>query len=231
MIISTFNIQNNVRNYNKNKSKEIYNYIKKNKIDIIGLQEVFNKCNDDLGLMIGSKYNIVGKFRYFFNIFFPLKNERNPIISKYEILNNRTYHLPSHKAKYKRIITKAIIKYKGKLISVYNTHIEVSNNEVKERQLNKIYNIIRRDKNDVILMGDFNLKKTDSIFKEFIKKLKGININHVDLNDDTFKSHKDREEIDHIFVSNNFDINKKIVFKDLSISDHYPVIIDVNLKD
>ena len=231
MIISTFNIQNDSRVYNKQKSREIYNYIKKNKIDILGIQEMFYKCNNDLERIINSKYSIVGKYRYFLKPFYPIKNERNPIITKYNIITNHTYHLPSFKARYKRIITKATIKYRGKMISIYNTHIEVVNDEVKEKQLNKIFNIIKNDNNLVILMGDFNLKKSSKLFDDFIKKLNDINIKHIDINDNTFKTSKDKESIDHIFISNSFNVIKKTVYKKLSISDHYPVIINVEMID
>lgn len=48
MKISTFNIQNNFLIYKKDKANEIYNYLKNNNIDILGIQEVFNKFNRDL---------------------------------------------------------------------------------------------------------------------------------------------------------------------------------------
>ena len=41
--ISSFNIQNDFSKYNINKSKEIYNYLVQNKINILGLQEVYSK--------------------------------------------------------------------------------------------------------------------------------------------------------------------------------------------
>ena len=43
--ISSFNIQNDFSKYNINKSKEIYNYLVQNKINILGLQEVYSKIN------------------------------------------------------------------------------------------------------------------------------------------------------------------------------------------
>ena len=43
LTISSFNIQNDFKNYNEEKTKGIYNYLKQNKIDILGLQEVYSK--------------------------------------------------------------------------------------------------------------------------------------------------------------------------------------------
>ena len=229
MIISTFNIQNNSKDYNSNKAVEIYNYLINNKIDILGLQEVFYKCNNDLEKLINSKYNIIGKYRYFLKFLYPNKNEKNPIITKYNIINSKTYHLPSFKGSYNRIITKSSINYKGNNISVYNTHIEVINDEVKSKQLEYIYNLIRNENNLIILMGDFNFKKSNKIFDDFINKLKSINIKLVDINTNTFKTSKDNLSIDHIFVSNVFKITKKKVIKDMDISDHYPVMVEIEL--
>ena len=48
MKVSTFNIQNNYKCYDKDKTKAIYQYLKDNDIDVLGLQEVFGKCSDDL---------------------------------------------------------------------------------------------------------------------------------------------------------------------------------------
>ena len=226
MIVSTFNIQNDIRVYNKNKSKDIYNYIKKNKIDIIGLQEVFTKCADDLDILL-TKYNIVGKYRYFFNIFHPYKNEKNPIITKYDIINYKTYHLPSYNSKYKRIITKACIKYNDKLVSIYNTHIEISDKSIQESQLNKIYELLKNDNNLIILMGDFNLKNSEKLYIDFCNKLKKLNIKSIDINSNTFKTSIEKEAIDHIFISDSFKVKKTCIIKDLEISDHYPVLIDI----
>ena len=229
MIVSTFNIQNDSRSYKKNKTREIYNYLKKNKIDILGLQEVFYSCNDDLEEFIKKKYYIVGKYRYLLKLFYPIKNERNPIVSKYKIIDNKTYHLPS--SKYNRIITKAVIKYKSNNISIYNTHIEIVDDNIKTKQLDKIYNIISKDNNPIILMGDFNLKNSSKLFKDFISKLNSINIKHIDIDGNTFKASKENEAIDHLFVSNKFKITKKEIYKKLDISDHYPVIIDINIDN
>ena len=45
----------------------------------------------------------------------------------------------------------------------------------------------------------------------------------------TLKASKYSREIDHIFISDDIEVINKKVVKDLSISDHYPVIIDINI--
>ncbi len=226
MIVSTFNIQNDFKIYNKNKSRIIYNYLKKNKIGVLGLQEVFKDCNNDLESLL-YKYNIEGSFRYRLGLFHPKKNERNPIITKYKIISHKTYHLPSFKAKYNRIITKIVIKYHGHLVSVYNTHLEIGNNDIKIKQLNKIYDLISKDNNLIILMGDLNLNKDNELLIDFKNKLDKLNVSMVDIKSKTVKT--SNETIDYIFVSDEFTIKKKEVIKNLDISDHYPIMIEIKM--
>ena len=227
--ISSFNIHNNYRNYNINKTKEIINYLKKNNIDILGLQEVFYLCDKDICKKIDYKYNYYGKYRFYSKLLLRHINEMTPIITNKKVIEKKIYRLPFLPSLTKRILTKVVIEYEGKRISIYNTHLEVRNQKVKERQLNRIYNIIKKDNNLIILMGDFNLKNNKEIFNDFEDLLKEKGLYRVEFNHKTLKISKYKREIDHIFLSNDFKLIDKKVIEDLSISDHYPVMIDVNL--
>ncbi len=229
MIISTFNIKNNFDSYNYEKANIIYKYLKDNKIDILGLQELFLKCDRDLLKKLKNNYYIEGKYRFFCKIIFRKRNERTPIITKYTLLYHKTYHLPYFPSGLKRVLTKIVIDFEGKIISIYNTHLEAKILSVKEKQLNRIYEIIKKDTNPIILMGDFNLKYDNPVFINFMNKLKELNLNRVEVNEKTLKPSKDNKAIDHIFLSNDFKLRKKLVVKDLSISDHYPIIVDVDI--
>ena len=230
MIISSFNIQNDVRNYKNNKSINIFNYIKKYNIDIIGLQELTYKYNNEITKLIKNYYSIVGKYRYFFKLLSLYKNEKNPIISKYTIISNKTYHLPSNGSKYKRILTHAVIIYKNSEISIYNTHLELYDKNIKEKQLNYIFNIIKDDRRPIILMGDFNSKIDSDVFNNFILKMKNIGINRVCLKGNTYINSNDNMAIDHIFISEEFSIKKKKIMDNIKFSDHYPILVDLELK-
>ena len=227
--ISTFNIQNDFKKYNKAKTEEIYNYLENNKIDILGLQEVYSKINKDLCTCLKGNYNYIGKYRFFLKKIFNIINEKNPIITKYEIIENKTYHLPHYPSLLKRIITRATIKYNDKTISIYNTHLDYKYNSVKKRQLKKIYKIISKDNNPKILLGDFNLKNNKTIFNNFEDKLKELNMYRVELNEKTFKASKYKREIDHIFLSKDFVLKDKKVIRNISTSDHYPILVDVEI--
>ena len=227
MRICTFNIKNNYRDYKKEKSIDIYNLLRKRNIDILGLQEVFIPCNNDLKRLLKDKYEMIGKYRFLSRIIKRTSNEKTPIITNYEILYSKTYHLPYFPSHLKRVMTQVVINYNGKLISIYNTHLEARIHDVKKRELDKIYEILKQDNNIKILLGDFNLKITNPDFIEFIKKIETLNLKRVPISEKTLKDGKDNNAIDHIFIDNSFKLIKKEVIKTLSISDHYPVMIEI----
>ena len=228
--ISSFNIQNNYRKYNITKTEDIMNYLKNNNIDILGLQEVFYLCDKDICKKIDNKYNYYGKYRFYSRLILRHINEMTPIITNKKVIEKKIYHLPFLPSLLKRIVTKVVIEYEGKLISIYNTHLEVRKEKVKERQLKKIYNLIKKDNNLIILMGDFNLKNNKEIFNKFENLLKAKGIYRVEFNHKTLKISKYKREIDHIFLSKEFKLIDKKVIDNLSISDHYPIMVDVNIS-
>lgn len=230
MKISTFNIQNDSKTYKRKKVDELHNYIEKNKIDVLGLQEVFPRLDKDIKKDLGYDYKVEGKFRFLSRIILRRINEKNPIITTHEVVSSKTYHLPSFPSLTKRVLTHVVIKYKEKEISIYNTHLEVYIPSVKTKQLNKIYEIIKKDDRPKVLMGDFNLKTNNNIFSEFVTKLEEIDIKRIPLDEKTYKPSKYKREIDHMFISKEFRLKNKEVVKDLIISDHYPVLIDVTFK-
>ena len=134
--ICTFNIQNNFKNYNSTKSKQIVKLLKNKNIDVYNLQEVYSKIDKDLKKTIKSlAYTINGTYRFLIPTRY---NEKNPIITNKKVISNRTYHLPFLPSITKRIMTKVVIEDNGKLVSIYNTHLEVRKEKVKERQLKRI---------------------------------------------------------------------------------------------
>ena len=137
MIVSSFNIQNNYSNYSDEKSKIISNYLEQNKIDILGLQEVFSPCSEDLEKCFPNTYRMVGNYRFFFKRLFKKVNEKTPIVTKYPILKYKTYHLPHFPSLLRRVLTKAIIEIDGQEISIYNTHLDFQFMFARKRELKK----------------------------------------------------------------------------------------------
>ena len=229
MIISTLNIQNNYKKYDRIKAKQIYSFLKKNKIDFLGLQEVFSKCNKDLIGYLGDNYKMIGDYRFLSRFLLRRFNEKTPIITNYKIISNKTYHLPHFPSVLKRVLTHVVVEYRGKEISIYNTHLEVKNLNVKKRQLKKIKRILETDSREKILMGDFNFKNNNLVFLDFVNSLEKLGMVRIPLNEKTLKQSKYSREIDHIFVSSGFNLKRKQVIKNLYISDHYPVIVELEV--
>lgn len=226
--ICTFNIQNNFKNYNSTKSKQIVKLLKNKNIDVYNLQEVYSKIDKDLKKTIKSlAYTINGTYRFLIPTRY---NEKNPIITNKKVISNKTYHLPFLPSITKRIMTKVVIEDNGKLVSIYNTHLEVRKEKVKERQLKRILKILKKDSNPIILTGDFNLKTNNEMFNKFIEELESIGIKHIDIADKTLKMSKYHRAIDHIFISEEFKLISKDRITDLEISDHYPVLIQIDYK-
>lgn len=226
--VSSFNIKNDYNKYNVSKTNEIYNYLVNNNIDILCLQEVYSKVDKDLKKILDNKYSYYGNYRFYIKFLFNIINEKNPIISSYPILFHKTYHMPHLPSLLKRIVTLNVIEYKNYKISIYNTHLDYKYDKVKLRQLNYLYKLIAKDNNLIILMGDFNLKNNKDIFNKFCSLLEKKGINRVEFNDRTFKESRYHREIDHVFISNKFFLVNHKIIKDLKISDHYPILVDID---
>lgn len=224
LTIATFNIQND---YGKDISKngQIIDFILSNKIDIIGIQELFKSTGKSFEVRLEQEnYKIMGKYRYKLPI---LKkyNEKTPIITNKTVVENKTYYLPFFPSFTRRVLTKTVITYNNKLLSIYNTHLECKMAFVKKRQLEKILNIMKRDSNNIVLLGDFNLKTNKELFNDFVDELKRLNIYRVSINEKTLKTSKYNRAIDHIFISSDFEVVEKRVIKNINTSDHYPVLV------
>ncbi len=227
--ISTFNIQNDIRSYSKEKTSMILDYLKKYHIDILNLQEVYSKLDIDLKKELKLlSYSSYGRYRFILRRIFNRINEKTPIITNGKVLSYHTYSLPFLPSLLKRVMTKVVIQDGDKVFSVYNTHIDFQHELTKKRQLKKILNIIQKDPNPIILTGDFNLKTNKEIFLDFVDELNKLGIQHVDIHEKTFKASLYHRAIDHVFVSREFHVCHKELITDIPISDHYPVLVQLD---
>ena len=185
-------------------------------------------CCRDLKRNIKPLYSMKGKYRFILKLLHLTSNEKTPIITKHKIISHKSYRLPFRPSHLRRVLTNIVVDYNGKKISIYNTHLESKLDMVKKEQLDKILEIIKKDNLPKIIMGDFNLKNNNSLFMDFEKKLKKINISRIPILENTFKEANSDRAIDHIFISSEFKINSFEVIKNVDISDHYPIIADID---
>lgn len=257
MKVMTFNLRTDFPldiNNRWNKRKEIvYEVIKNNDIDIIGVQELNNKMFRDLTSEI-SNYNFVGKPRS--KKFFI---ERNDILvsTKHRILDHNTFWLSEEPDKigsavwysvFPRICTTALIELDdGNIIRVYNTHLDFLLSKAREYGLKKICEYMDKqhesDGYPAILMGDFNASPTSKAIREFSEgkysSMKFITVekNKKDIYSmstlSKFKGNKKGFYIDYIFVTEEFNvINSEIVYYNKEgkyPSDHYPIRAELEI--
>lgn len=244
--IASINVQNKykLKKYNglykgEDHIRQLLNLIKKYNLDIIGLQEVNPRYAIRLQEMLDKKFIYYGKSRYPKNVitrkipYLETFNESVPIITNQKVLKKSTKVLPWLSSYVPRIVT--ILKIETKelgTITILNTHLDNRKDKTKAKELTYLLRIISKIKDPVILMGDFNMTTKNKNFQNFIQEMKKINITHIDIGTNTFKNSKSDYAIDHIFLSNLFQIESIFLEKDKkyeNFSDHYPLILKLHL--
>ena len=240
MKILSFNVRNRykIKNYdgiynNKDTVVLLANYIKKNNIDVVCLQEVIESYRDRLTFEL-KDYTTYGNPRmgrsFFTKFIDKIKrfNESVNIYTNLDVLKDKNYKLPFVPDILPRVATRIDIKEKN--ITIINTHLSAYNKISKNRQLKKLYNLIKKINNPVVLLGDFNMNIKSNIFNDFISKMDSLDIKHMDISGRTFKKSKRDLPIDHVFISKSLKIKniEKIKDKEVSFSDHYPILIEMD---
>lgn len=240
MKIISFNIRNRYKidNYNglyKNRDivKNLSDYIKQEKIDIVCMQEVVKSVEERLKDSLPN-YDCVGKFRIKNNFIANLKkfknfNESNSILTKTGILDYKTLRMPHMPDLIPRVVTLLKTDTDIGRLTILNTHLTAYNKISKNRQLKYLYKIIKNISGDIIVTGDFNMNIKSNIMLDFINKLEKLGIVHYGVKGRTFKKSKKNLPIDHIFVSKNLNVNNICIIdnKTLNFSDHHPIMIEI----
>lgn len=246
--VATINVQNKytLKKYNgllenEDHVKMLFDLIDKYNLDIVGLQEVNQRYFERLQNILSNGFTCYGRFRYFKSFFtknvypFSTFNESVPIVTNKNVINKMTRTLPWISSYVPRIVTIMELNLGGfGSVVVLNTHIDYLKNKTKVKQLQKLEKIIKQIRKPVILMGDFNMTVRNKDFKKFIYNMQLLNIKRVDINEATFKKSDSNFAIDHIFVSNCFNVEDVFLEKDSTydnFSDHYPVILRLSIND
>lgn len=236
MKVSSVNVQNRYKQKKYsgidneiNISEMFTRYLVERNVDIAGTQELVPNFISRIDTRI-ENYSIVGdtRFKGLKSKIMKKYNETNSIISKEKIIYTKTFHLPWFPSTLPRIVTVSILETKSDgQICFLNTHLDFLFDFVKHRQLNALKRIILKYKEiyPLVLTGDFNMDLDDLKFVKFINDLEQIGIVRVPILERTYRYYKKNSPIDHIFISDDLEIQCFEVVKDpkYNFSDHYPV--------
>ena len=246
--IASFNTWNNLKKDGSFRASILSKIIEKEKIDIIGLQEVTYVYENSLMESMNG-YSIFGDYRFSKIFRHMIFNESNSVVTNREVIFAKTYKMPFIPNNFRdlnestnltrwsllpRIATVVLINIDGDTICVINTHLDYKFKSVKCRQLNYLEKIIKEYKKyKIVLMGDFNIVESDKDFVNFIQRLDLLNLHKIKLDKSTFGRGKNKKIIDHVFVSGDINVlkcsvvdNKEIV----NISDHNMIILNIEIK-
>ncbi|MCD2255612.1 endonuclease/exonuclease/phosphatase family protein [Agrilactobacillus fermenti] len=132
------------------------------------------------------------------------------------------------------IYQRTVLNVKGVKIAFYNTHMAYENAQIRTAEINKLKDAILKDPIPYkIVVGDFN---TDQTYQEWAPLADMMNFaNGKDGHwTDTFNTYDKTMKlyaIDNILTSKNIEINHFEVPLWPWLSDHYPVIAEVTLKN
>ena len=245
MKIASFNIKHRIFRNNQVISKNVLDVINNNKIDILCTQEI------PRGLARAFKkympgFTINGDSRYHHYLKSLPFNEKNPIITKNEVIETKTVRYKNRIKNIKeffkylkhipiipRIATIVIVKIKDdKDICVINTHLDYKLSIIQKKQLDHLLKIIEEYKNkyDIVITGDFNMDISDKHFSLFIESLKETNIDMVKTKGYTWRNKKGKEKIlDYIFISSHLEVNRFGIIKSNDLSDHEIIYVDISI--
>jgi len=138
-----------------------------------------------------------------------------------------------------RKIIKASIRYNNTIIDLVNVHLGWTGyDEIFENQVDLLIDNLDFD-NTNLIAGDFNVSENSDGYKYVLSK--GLNDLYFNNNMDYFHdvTHRDyidekkiATRIDYVMSNEEFDTkDRKIVFKDKRVSDHFGVYIEIEFKE
>lgn len=216
------------------------NTIKGLGVDIIGLNEVYDKgeidCynlqTDKLASKSDMPYYVFGEgtsFSWGATI-------GNAVLSKYPIKSVKIYPVPTIPAEKRapldkgwyedRVIVKVTVDV-GKEIDIISTHFGLNKSE-QIIMVDKLVDIIDAENKPCVLLGDFNVTPENEILTPIYNRMLNVAESVGKKNEFTYSSLNPQKTIDYIFVSKHFKVNSFTV-KNLVMSDHYPVIAETEL--
>ena len=219
---SFFSQINQLRLINKNFLDMLLKPLREIRPDILALVEI------DSGSLRSRKINetkyIASKLDYKFSFYHKYNGTivaYLPILRKHgsAIIYNRKIDVKTNpfyfNHGFKRVIVKSNFIYKNNKFSLYILHFSVRK-KIRKLQFQELTDIIQKDNNKIILVGDFNLFDGEKELKNFISNT-GLII--YPNNQPTFPSWNPKIKIDYLITSKNIRI-KTFKIENMLLSDH-----------
>ncbi|ACV64231.1 Endonuclease/exonuclease/phosphatase [Desulfofarcimen acetoxidans DSM 771] len=223
--ILSFNIQSGMGMDNRRSLSRIAWVIKCSGADLVGLQETdkymkrscFSSQARKLARLLGMHYVFGGACKpAFFSRF------GNTILSKYPIKGHKNTLLPGTGEQ--RALLDVLININNKKIRFCNTHLGLSTSS-RQKQVNKIIELLGEIQLPTILTGDFNTTPNDPVIEQLRACLERKSVSTESKNNDlkTYPSDRPSEKLDYIFLSAHW---KEICQTTLpgQASDHLPLL-------
>lgn len=246
--IGTMNTKDNKINRNggiredgTNNAKLLSDIIKEKEFDFVGTQELTIKYVNELARFLPN-YKFYGDYRYG-NVLANVMpyNENNQIITKQNVLENKTIWLPwvaNNFSDLKDSITKMSIMPRiatiivsedeeRRKVCMINTHLDYQISSLQVRQLKTLKKILQKYSQlyDVILTGDFNMEIGNKNFDLFVDDIKD-KLQHVDVDGVTWHGTNGEEAmVDHIFIPKNWKIENTEIVNLNETSDHDAICV------
>ena len=221
----------------------VVNELKRINADIVCLQEVCIKENDRSNI---EKIKAIYPYVYYriADTFEDGLSQGNAILSKFEIVNEQGLFVQDASenendySKEGRIYIEVDININCNILKIGTTHLSYTDRfietKLKDKEINKLINIIKDKNKNYIFAGDLNTTKT-SKYIDYIKKY----LIHYDTSNtwttkefsyNGFEETKLNWKLDYIFSTPDIKIENIKLYK-TDISDHLPIIAEFVLKE
>ncbi len=229
--VMSYNIHIGENAANEDQLKNIADFIKSSKADIVGLQEVDSVCKRS-GKVDQMKFlaeNTGMHYAYVRHFAFDGGSYGLGILSRFplsDIKNNRIPLTSEGKADTRALLTANIVSGRKKF-TFATVHLDYRDSKSRQVQAEELVKLFTGDTRPVILTGDFNARPGTSE----IRKLESIFTDVSQLSGPTYPAIKPLNKIDFIMVNKGrlAKIKKQKVFT-VEYSDHRPVMSIFKLK-
>ena len=249
LILGTYNVQHcsdNTVPFDENNRPVVRvdktaQMLKKMKVDIIGLNEVYDKGpGEEYCHQTEKLADYFGTDQYVFGLGkeFEWKDIiGNAVLSRYKIVDSEIIHVPAPAESERspeekewfedRVIVKTIIDI-GRQICFISTHFGLNKSE-QERMCKKITQILDEVNMPCVLCGDFNVSPDSEYLKPIYERMNSAAEVMGKKNVLTWSSFNPKLTLDYIFFSKEFKVlNFEVV--DEILSDHRPLWAELELR-